>query len=137
MGHQNMRRYLLVALAAIALANVVTSSQATTVVRDHRTGPVVRDHRTGPEVRDHRTGPVVRDHRTGPEVRDHRQGGVEVRDHRHGPEVRDHRGDNAGTTVTSQPRPKKKVCLLGVVCTSNETVVDIADKAIPTPVIPR
>ena len=123
-----MRRYLLVALAAIALTSVVTSSQATTVVRDHRTGPVVRDHRTGPEVRDHRTGPVVRDHRHG----------VEVRDHRQQPEVRDHRGDNGGTTVTSQPRPRKqKACLLGVVCTTNQTVVGIVDKAIPTPAIPR
>lgn len=105
-----MRNTFLVAVAAIALACLVTSSQAATV-RDHRTGPVVRDHRT--------SGPVVRDHR-------------------HETEVRDHRGENGGVTVTSRPRPKKqKACLLGVVCTTNETIVGIADKAIPTPVIPR
>ncbi|WP_256379133.1 hypothetical protein [Bradyrhizobium sp. WSM1417] len=40
-----MRNYILVALAAIALANVVTPSNATTIVRDHRTHPEVRDHR--------------------------------------------------------------------------------------------
>jgi len=103
-----MRSYFLVALAAITLANVVTSSEAATV-RD-RTQPVVRDHRQP----------------------------VEVRDHRRQPEVRDHRVDNGGVTVSSRPRPKKqKACLLGVVCTTNETIVGIADKAIPTPVIPR
>lgn len=105
-----MRSYFLVAISAIVLANVATSSDAATVVRDHRTPPVVRDHRQP----------------------------VEVRDHRRTPEVRDHRGDNGGVTVTSRPRPKKKkACLLGVVCTSNETVVGIADKTIPNPVLPR
>jgi hypothetical protein len=49
-----MRNYILVALAATALANVVTPSNATTIVRDHRDQPIVRDHRTHPEVRDHR-----------------------------------------------------------------------------------
>ncbi|MGY4511455.1 hypothetical protein [Bradyrhizobium sp. USDA 3650] len=58
-----MRNYILVALAAIALANVVTPSNATTIVRDHRDPPVVRDHRDQPIVRDHRTHPEVRDHR--------------------------------------------------------------------------
>ena len=96
-----MRNAIFVALAAIALASVVTSSEAATVVRDHRTAPVVRDHRQ----------PV---------------------------EVRDHRGDNGGVTVTSKPRPKKqKACLLGVVCTTNKTMVGVADKAIPRPVLPR
>lgn len=58
-----MRNYILVALAAIALANVVTPSNATTIVRDHRDPPVVRDHRNQTIVRDHRNQPEVRDHR--------------------------------------------------------------------------
>jgi hypothetical protein len=49
-----MRNAIIVALAAITLASVVTSSEAATVVRDHRTPPVVRDHRQPIEVRDHR-----------------------------------------------------------------------------------
>lgn len=134
-----MRNLVVVALAAIAFSCAVSSSNAATV-RDHRdpaTGPVVRDHRSPA------TGPVVRDHRRpngGVVVRDHRrpQGGVVVRDHRDPPGgvvVRDHRGKSA--SQTSQPRPKKqKACLLGVVCTSNQTVVGIVDKSIPNP-LPR
>jgi hypothetical protein len=57
-----MRNSILVALAAIALANVVTPSNATTIVRDHRDPPVVRDHRNQPIVRD-RNQPEVRDYR--------------------------------------------------------------------------
>jgi hypothetical protein len=97
-----MRNAIIVALAAITLANFATSSEAATVVRDHRTPPVVRDHRQPTE-------------------------------------VRDHRGANGGVTVTSsQPRPKKqKACLLGVVCTSNKTVVGVVDKSISPRMIPR
>ncbi|EHR06210.1 hypothetical protein [Bradyrhizobium sp. WSM471] len=40
-----MRNSILVALAAIALANVVTPSNAMTIARDHRNQPEVRDHR--------------------------------------------------------------------------------------------
>jgi len=49
-----MRNFILVALAAITLAGVVTPASALTIVRDHRDPPIVRDHRTQPEVRDHR-----------------------------------------------------------------------------------
>jgi hypothetical protein len=49
-----MRNYILVALAAITLAGVVTSANALTIVRDHRAPPIVCDHRNQPEVRDHR-----------------------------------------------------------------------------------
>ena len=100
-----MRNFVIVAIAAISLVNVVTPAGAYTEVRDHRQPPVVRDHREP----------------------------TEVRDHRQQPEVRDHRGDNEG-----QSRPKKeKACLLGLVCTSNKTVVGIVDKSIPRPIIPR
>ncbi|MDA9488771.1 hypothetical protein [Bradyrhizobium sp. CCBAU 11361] len=58
-----MRNYILVALAAIALANVVAPANALTIVRDHRDPPVVRDHRKQTIVRDHRNQPEVRDHR--------------------------------------------------------------------------
>ena len=58
-----MRNTIIFALAAIALANVVTPASAYTIVRDHRDPPVVRDHRHEPIVRDHRHGPIVRDHR--------------------------------------------------------------------------
>ena len=59
----HMRKYIFVALAAMALANVVTSANAETEVRDHRAQPIVRDHRQQPIVRDHRDQPEVRDHR--------------------------------------------------------------------------
>ena len=50
----HMRKYIFVALAATALANVATSANAEIEVRDHRTQLIVRDHRDQPEVRDHR-----------------------------------------------------------------------------------
>ena len=40
-----MRNYILMALAAIALTNVVAPANALTIVRDHRNQPEVRDHR--------------------------------------------------------------------------------------------
>ena len=49
-----MRNTILVALAAITVAGVVTPSSARTIVRDHRDQPIVRDHRKQPEIRDHR-----------------------------------------------------------------------------------
>jgi len=58
-----MRNIILVALAAITVAGVVTPSSARTIVRDHRDPPVVRDHRDQPIVRDHRKQPEIRDHR--------------------------------------------------------------------------
>jgi hypothetical protein len=58
-----MRNYILVALAAITLASVVTPASALTFVRDHRDPPIVRDHRNQTIVRDHRNQPEVRDHR--------------------------------------------------------------------------
>jgi hypothetical protein len=60
---KKMRNTIILALAAIALANVVTPASAYTIVRDHRDPPVVRDHRHEPIVRDHRNDPIVRDHR--------------------------------------------------------------------------
>jgi len=57
-----MRNYILVALAAIALTNVVAPANALTIVRD-LDPPVVRDHRNQTIVRDHRNQPEVRDHR--------------------------------------------------------------------------
>ncbi|MBR0783858.1 hypothetical protein [Bradyrhizobium iriomotense] len=58
-----MRNYILVALAAITMAGVMTPANALTIVRDHRDPPVVRDHRNQTVVRDHRNQPEVRDHR--------------------------------------------------------------------------
>lgn len=116
-----MRNFVIAAVAAITLVNVASAAQAAVEVRDHRTGPVVRDHRTGPVIRDHRqSSPEIRDHRT-PVVVNRPSGGV---------------------TVTSSPRPRprteKKACLLGVVCTSNKTVVGIAEKTVPpVPGVPR
>ena len=130
-----MRNHVIAALAAITLVNVASAAEAAVQVRDHRTGPVVRDHRTGP---------IVRDHRTGPTIRDHRQTGPVIRDHRHPsppPAVNRPSQASGGVTVTSSPRPRprnEKVCLLGVACTSNKTVVGIAEKTMPpVPRFPR
>jgi hypothetical protein len=57
-----MRNYIFIALAAIALANAVTPSNAATVVRDHREPNRVGYHPQQPEIRDHRQS-EVRDHR--------------------------------------------------------------------------
>ena len=111
-----MRNLVIAALAAITLVNVASAAEAAVQVRDHRTGPVVRDHRTGPVIRDHR--------QSGPEIRDHRR-----------PAVARPSQASGGVTVTTSPRPRpqseKKMCLLGVACTTNKTVVGVAEKTMP------
>ena len=94
------RTYVIVAFAAIALATVTSSSEASPVVRDHRQASVGTQVDAPAKVRDHRHS-KVRDHRDGikppPSVNRPGQGGV---------------------IVTSRPRPKKeRACLLGIACT--------------------
>ena len=78
---------------------------------------------------------VVTTSEAATEVRDHRHPvATDVRDHRHSPPPVAANGQG-GVTVTSRPRPRKeKACLLGLVCTSNQTVVGVVSKSIDSAV---